>query len=135
MRAATGTSKGIRSYRERHELPKLHFFKNMEGPGFFAVAARLPGAGGATPVPVSGECAYLGVPVVNIGSRQAGRQRGPNVTDVSYDTDAILRAMQGQWAHGRVPGHRGLRGRRDAGAKIANELARMPLTFSKKITY
>ena len=29
-----GTSKGIRSFRERHELEHIHFFKNMEGPGF-----------------------------------------------------------------------------------------------------
>src|SRR3990167_9276545 len=31
------------------------------------------------------ECSYLGVPVVNIGTRQQGRERGPNVVDVPYD--------------------------------------------------
>ena len=31
------------------------------------------------------ECAYLGVPAVNIGNRQQGRLRGANVVDVPHD--------------------------------------------------
>ena len=33
------------------------------------------------------ECAFLGVPAVNIGSRQQGRERGANVIDVDYDRE------------------------------------------------
>lgn len=39
------------------------------------------------------ECSYLGVPVVNIGSRQQGREHGPNVHDVPHDAAAIRNAM------------------------------------------
>lgn len=46
------------------------------------------------------ECAYLGVPVVNIGTRQANRERGPNVIDVPHDVDAIREAVDRQVAHG-----------------------------------
>jgi UDP-N-acetylglucosamine 2-epimerase (non-hydrolysing)/GDP/UDP-N,N'-diacetylbacillosamine 2-epimerase (hydrolysing) len=39
------------------------------------------------------ETASLGVPTVNIGSRQQGRERGPNVLDVGNDRDAIREAL------------------------------------------
>lgn len=39
------------------------------------------------------ECSFLGVPVVNIGTRQEGRERGPNVIEVGHDSDEILDAL------------------------------------------
>jgi len=39
------------------------------------------------------ETASLGVPTVNIGSRQQGRERGANVLDVGNDRDAIREAL------------------------------------------
>ena len=35
------------------------------------------------------ECSYMGVPVVNIGTRQNDRERGPNVIDVKNDRCSI----------------------------------------------
>jgi UDP-N-acetylglucosamine 2-epimerase len=35
------------------------------------------------------ECSFLGVPVVNIGTRQGGRERGGNVWDVPHFPDTI----------------------------------------------
>jgi len=35
------------------------------------------------------ECSFLGVPVVNVGTRQEGRERAANVVDVPHDVDAI----------------------------------------------
>lgn len=49
------------------------------------------------------ECAWLGVPVVNIGSRQAGRLRSANVLDVDYSHTAIAAAIRQQIAHSRFP--------------------------------
>jgi len=46
------------------------------------------------------ECSYLGVPVVNIGSRQQGRLRGPNVLDASNDPKEIKQAITKQLKHG-----------------------------------
>lgn|SRR5574341_11650 len=40
------------------------------------------------------ECSFMGVPVVNIGTRQRGRERGPNVIDVVPHADAIRDAVQ-----------------------------------------
>ncbi len=39
------------------------------------------------------ECAYLGVPAVNIGSRQNRRERGDNVVDVKYEVSVIQQAI------------------------------------------
>ena len=43
------------------------------------------------------ECSFLGVPVVNIGTRQQGRERGRNVVEVlQHDPDALRTAVR--WA-------------------------------------
>ncbi|MDP3646176.1 MAG: UDP-N-acetylglucosamine 2-epimerase [bacterium] len=49
------------------------------------------------------ECSYLGVPVVNIGTRQGGRMRDAHVLDVGYNKDEIKRAIESQLSHGRYP--------------------------------
>ena len=80
------------------------------------------------------EGAFLGVPAINIGSRQRGRQRGRNVVDVANRCDAITAAMRGQIAHGRYPCDP-VYGDGNAGAKIAAALRMMPLGLEKMITY
>jgi UDP-hydrolysing UDP-N-acetyl-D-glucosamine 2-epimerase len=80
------------------------------------------------------EGAFLGVPAVNIGSRQTGRQRGPNVTDVGYDAAAILAAARAQIAHGRYPRDT-LYGDGKAGPKIAAALAAAWPPIDKTIAY
>jgi UDP-N-acetylglucosamine 2-epimerase len=70
------------------------------------------------------ECSFLGVPVVNIGGRQAGRDRGANVLDVEHDRTAISRAIRAQAARGRLPSDP-LSGDGSAGPRIAVALARI----------
>ena len=64
------------------------------------------------------ECSYLGVPVVNIGTRQHGRERGPNVIDVPHEAGAIGRAIAQQLQQGPSPSST-LYGTGTAGAQIA----------------
>jgi UDP-hydrolysing UDP-N-acetyl-D-glucosamine 2-epimerase len=80
------------------------------------------------------EGAFLGVPVVNVGSRQHGRRRGRNVVDVPNEAGAIEAAMRRQIAHGRHPGDP-LYGDGNAGARIAEALAAMPAGIEKTIAY
>lgn len=40
------------------------------------------------------ECSYLGVPAINIGYRQNGRERASNVLDVTWDESAIMNAIR-----------------------------------------
>ncbi len=39
------------------------------------------------------EAGLFGLPVINVGDRQRGRERGANVVDVANDADAVVRAM------------------------------------------
>jgi UDP-hydrolysing UDP-N-acetyl-D-glucosamine 2-epimerase len=80
------------------------------------------------------EGAFLGVPAVNLGSRQHGRQRGRNVVDVASDRGAIAAAIRGQIAHGPYASDP-VYGDGRSGARIAAALATMPLGLEKTITY
>lgn len=68
------------------------------------------------------ECSYFGTPVVNIGTRQEGRERAENVVDVPHSLDAIREAVERQVAHGPYP-QSTLYGDGHAGERIAALLA------------
>lgn len=128
-----GTSTGIRAYREKYDLEHVHFFKNMQGDDFLNLLDQSVGLIGNSSVGIR-ECAYLGVPVINIGSRQNRRQRGENVIDVTYDTQAIRTAMQ-EIENKPRPNSVNIYGEGDAGEKIADVLAKVELKFHKTIVY
>ncbi len=130
---ADGTSTGIRAFREHHDLDNFHFFKNMEGQDFLRLLANSKALIGNSSVGIR-ECAYLGVPVVNIGSRQNMRQRGANVIDVNYNRNEIVKALETH-AQRTEKTTSNVYGGGDAGLKIANLLAELPLQFHKTITY
>lgn len=130
---ADGTSTGIRAFREYHKLDNFHFFKNMEGKDFLKLLANSKGLIGNSSVGIR-ECAYLGVPVVNIGSRQNRRDRGHNVIDVPYDREAITQALKDH-AELAPPKPSTVYGGGFAGKQISDLLASLPLIFHKTIIY
>jgi UDP-hydrolysing UDP-N-acetyl-D-glucosamine 2-epimerase len=130
---ADGTSKAIRAYREYHDTGHIRFFKHMDSLDFLRVACNCKVLIGNSSVGIR-ECAYLGVPVVNIGSRQAGRDRGANVLDVGYSQDAIAQAIQAQIAHGRYAPDL-LYGDGRAGERIAQLLATAEFRTEKRLAY
>lgn len=128
-----GTSKGIRVFRERQPLPHVHFFRNLPPDDFLVLLRDSQGIVGNSSVAIR-ECSFLGVPAVNIGSRQQGRDRGANVIDVDYDRAAIADAVRRQAAAKRYPSDP-LYGTGDAGTRIAAALAEAELTIEKRLTY
>lgn len=128
-----GTSRGIRAFRERYAPTNLHFYKNMAPADFLRVIYNASGLVGNSSAGIR-EGSFLGVPVVNIGSRQAGRDRGPNVLDVDYDRVAISEAIQKHLAHGRYPSDP-LYGDGAAGERIASALARIEPRIHKRLNY
>lgn len=128
-----GTSNGIRSFRESVNPPNIRFFKNMEPQDFLRLLTNASCLIGNSSVGIR-ECAYLGVPVVNIGTRQHGRDRGENVLDVSYNKDAISKAIQQQMQSKEMQSSN-IYGAGNAGEKIAAILATCALSFHKTITY
>jgi UDP-hydrolysing UDP-N-acetyl-D-glucosamine 2-epimerase len=130
---ADGTSTGIRSFREKYKMDKVHFFKNMEGDDFLNLLNHSMCLIGNSSVGIR-ECAYLGVPVINIGSRQNRRDRGTNVIDVSYDENEIVNAVEKVMVSpNRMKSN--VYGGGNAGENIANLLHELPLQFHKTIMY
>jgi len=80
------------------------------------------------------ECSFMGVPAVNIGSRQHGRERGKNVIDVDYDTAQITDAIIKQVSNRKYKGEN-IYGDGRAGERIANLLASVSLTQKTRLAY
>lgn len=125
-----GISKGVRVFRERANPPHMHFFKNMAPEDFLKVLTGAACIIGNSSVAIR-EGSYLGVPAVNVGTRQQGRERGPNVLDVGYDREAIRRATKEQIQHGRYPSA-SLYGDGQAGGMIARLLGEVELRVEKR---
>jgi UDP-N-acetylglucosamine 2-epimerase len=126
-------SKAIRAFRETVKPESIHFFKNMRPADFLRLAYGSRAVVGNSSVGIR-ECTYLGVPVVNIGSRQRGRERGVNVIDVPHDEIQIRAAIERQFKNGRYPVNH-LYGDGRAGDRISNVLAKSPLSFDKSFSY
>lgn len=131
---ADGTSNGIRSYREEHQPENIHFFKNMIPEDFLRLLCNSKCLVGNSSVGIR-ECAFLGVPVVNIGTRQHGRARGKNVIDVSYEQIAIKNGILKQIQSENKIEKDSIYGNGDSGKKIADILATIELRYHKTIMY
>ena len=128
-----GTSKGIRAFRELEQPQNIHFFKNMTPTDFLRLTYNSKGIVGNSSVAIR-ECAFLGVPAVNIGTRQAGRERGRNVIDVGYNRHQIAEAICYHLRNGKFPSDP-IYGDGRAGERIAALLAQIPLRVEKRLTY
>ncbi len=130
---ADGTSTGIRSFREIERPKNMHFFKNMVPMDFLRLLINAKALVGNSSVGIR-ESALLGVPVVNIGSRQAGRDRDRNVLDVGYSQAEILQGIRKQVERGQYPSS-SLYGNGDAGERIADLVTSSSLSIKKKLAY
>ena len=81
------------------------------------------------------EGAFIGTPVVNVGTRQNGRIRARNVIDVLPDFDDICKALNFQIKYGNYGSSRTY-GDGKAGRRIASILAESEdFQIQKKISY
>ena len=126
-------SKGLRMYREKHNPTNLHFYRNFAVEDYARLidnAACLVGNSSSA----LREGAFLGVPAVSIGTRQQGREHGPNAMFVDYGADDILAAIRKQVAHGKYE-RSPLFGDGSAGKRIADVLATAELRIQKRLAY
>jgi len=127
------TSEGIRAFRENEEIPNIHFFKNMAPLDFLQIINNSLCVVGNSSVGIR-ECSFLGIPVVNIGHRQEGRERGHNVIDVGYENKEIANAIK-IWLSRQRPDREQIYGQGNAGEKIASVLAQVELKVEKRLQY
>ena len=124
---------GMRTFREKRHPEYIRFYKNFPIETYVRLMLLCACAVGNSSAPIR-EGAFLGVPAVNIGTRQSGRDRGPNVVDVGYDRREIVDGIRRQLAHGRYESD-ALYGDGRAGGRIADVLARATLTVQKRLTF
>lgn len=127
------TSQAVRIFREQARAGRFHFFKNMGSADFLRLLINSRCLIGNSSVAIR-ECSFLGVPTVDIGSRQGGRERADNVIAVPHAREEILAAARHQVAHGRYPAST-LYGDGQTGARIADLLATLTFSIEKKLPY
>ena len=126
-------SKGLRLHRERIGDGKLHFYRNFSPEDYARLIANAACLIGNSSSGLR-EGAFLGTPTVNIGTRQAGREHGPNVIHADHNHTDIEAKARTQIAHG-LYGRSAMFGEGDAGQKIANILACTEINVQKRLTY
>ncbi|MGD9123518.1 MAG: UDP-N-acetylglucosamine 2-epimerase [Desulfarculaceae bacterium] len=127
-------ARGMRKFREHYDHDYIRFYKNFPVETFVRLMLRCACMVGNSSAAVR-EGAFLGVPAVNIGTRQQGRERGDNIKDVGHDRDQIAEAIKSQAASGRLPSQP-IYGDGRAGERIAQILAATKgLKVQKKICY
>ena len=77
-------SKTLRVAREEAKLDKVRFIRNLDSELFLKVLFNSEMIIGNSSVGIR-ECSFLGVPAINIGTRQNLRIRGENVIDLNDD--------------------------------------------------
>jgi UDP-hydrolysing UDP-N-acetyl-D-glucosamine 2-epimerase len=116
-------SRRIRAWRHQHPQETLFTFKSLPPLRFLRLLSQAACLVGNSSVGIR-ECSLLGTPVVNIGTRQRGRERTAAVVDVGYTPDAIHDGIEKQLVQG--PSLQStLYGGGDAGERIAELLWQM----------
>ena len=126
-------ARGIRRFREYHDDSNMHFFKNLPPGSYIRLMKRTSCLVGNSSSGIR-EGAFIGTPVVNIGTRQAMRQRAGNVIDVDHNRTAIADAICHHLECG--PYHPApIYGDGHAGERIAGILSTCSVRLQKQITY
>jgi len=127
-------ARGIRKWREHGKDRNMHFFKNLPVSTYIKLMRATACLVGNSSSGIR-EGAFIGTPVVNVGTRQDGRMRGRNVTDVECDATSIADAIDQQVRHGPFDSEP-IYGDGKAGERIAGILAEKALPATQKtITY
>lgn len=130
-------SKEIRTFREKNKPDEwLHIFKNLPMDIFVRLMDQCAVMLGNSSSQLR-EGAIVGVPAIDIGSRQQARLKGENIMEVAPDRNDILAAIKKQLANGKYEGDP-LYGDGTAGKQIAEILANIDLAtvpIQKQICY
>lgn len=126
-------AKGIRTFREWHNPDWLHLFKNLPVEIYTKLMYKTKCIIGNSSSAIR-EGAFIGVPAVNIGTRQTSRQRGRNVIDVPNDRNLIKKAIEKQISVGKYPSDP-IYGDGKAGKRIADILAKVKVNIQKRLVY
>lgn len=123
----------IREFRDANPNETINYLGNINPEDFLRLVNSSACVVGNSSIGLR-ECSFLGVPAVNIGTRQTGRERADNVLDVPYDRDGIEKALAIQVKFGRYTPST-LYGTGDSGKKIAQILSEVSLNTVKMLSF
>lgn len=121
-------SKAIRVFKESNRNTNTIYLKNLESRFFLKLLDNSYFLVGNSSVGIR-ECSYMGVPVLNIGDRQRGRDRAENVVDVSWSSLTSFDIL-GELAEVSRESHK-LYGDGDSAGKIADLIAVLSKKYVK----
>lgn len=123
----------LRKRRENENIQHIHFFKNFNPTDFLELLVDSKCLIGNSSVGIR-ECSFLGVPVVNIGTRQNKRMRGQNVVDCNYNSleieEGIIKCLNNGKSNKEY-----IYGDGYSGQRIAEILKNVKLSSNKTIIY
>lgn len=130
-------SKVLRVFRDHQILNSnlvFRFYKNFSDKNYIKLLYNSKCIVGNSSSAIR-EGSFLGVPAVNIGSRQQFREKGKNVIDVSYDSSKILLAIKKQLKMKKKYKKSYLYGQGNASKKMINILLKTKVKIQKKLFY
>lgn len=129
-----GVSRGIRKFREKTSDHNFYYIKNLPIESYVRLMKKTICLVGNSSSGIR-EGAFIGTPVVNVGSRQTGRERSANVLDSGYEETAIYNAVSAQIRLGQKYKPDSIYGDGHAGKKIAEILSNFVFNIQKRITF
>ena len=126
-------SKAIRIFREKNQPKWLHLFINLPIEVYVQLMYQCKCMIGNSSSAIR-EGETIGVPAVNVGSRQNMRLKGKNIIDVEPDHKEIVKAIKKQISNGHYKTEY-LYGSGGAGKKISEIIARFEISTTQKINY
>ena len=126
-------SKAIRLFRERNTVNWLHLEKNFDPETFQKILKNAACAIGNSSSFIR-DSTFSGTPVVLVGDRQVGRERGRNLIEAEIDRLIIKDSIISQIKHGRYSGS-DIYGDGNAASQIVSILRKYEPKIQKTISY
>lgn len=127
-------SRTLRRYRESRKRDNFNknvrFIKFLPPEEFIGLLKKTSCLVGNSSAAIK-ECSYLGIPAVNIGTRQNGRMRASNVIDVNYNSNQIKKAIRKQISRRPYPSSN-IYYKPNSSKKIVDVLSNIDLYVQKK---
>ena len=123
-------SKQLRIFREKNLLNKVLFIKNIKPEDFLHLINNSLCIVGNSSAGIR-ESSFLGVPSVNIGLRQNGREKAKNVKNVGHSSKKIIEKIKFQIKNGKYK-KSFIYGKGNAGKRILEKLLKYKIRSTQK---
>lgn len=126
-------SSAIRSFRENNDAKWLYLVKNFQ-PEIFQKILKGANCAIGNSSSFIRDSTFSGTPVVLVGDRQVGRERGKNLVEADMNRESIFNNVKKQLEHGRYSGS-DIYGDGNASSRIVEKLKSFQPKIQKTISY